>query len=352
MNHRTAPINAVDRVAAQKCRTLLDAKTKPRNSLGQLEELACTLAGIRRAAIPDLGKSAIVVMAADHGVAANGVSAYPSEVTAQMVLNFARGGAAINVLARQAGAQLLVVDMGVANPVAQGQGIRDCRVGKGTRDISVGPAMSPSELEQAIAVGFALAAELADAGVGVVGLGEMGIGNTTSAAALVAAFTGASIECVVGSGTGIDEAGRIRKQAIVERALAVNAVALGEPHHTLAALGGFEIAGLTGMILGAAHRGLVVLCDGYITGAAALAAVAMRPEALEYLVAAHRSHEPGHRIVLQTLKLEPLLQLALRLGEGTGAALALPLLHASVSILAEMATFESAGVSDTGRGVD
>ncbi len=352
MNYRTAPIKAVDRVAAQQCRAMLDAKTKPRNSLGQLEELVCTLAGIRRAAIPNLGKSTIVVMAADHGVAANGVSAYPSEVTAQMVMNFARGGAAINALARQAGAQLLVVDMGVANFVAQGRDIRDCRVGNGTRDISLGPAMSVAELEQAIAVGFALALELADAGVGVVGLGEMGIGNTTAAAALVAAFTGASVESVVGPGTGIDEEGRARKRAIVERALAVNAAALGEPHHILAALGGFEIAGLAGLIVGAAHRGLVVLCDGFITGAAALAAVALRPEALEYLVAAHRSHEPGHRIVLHTLKLEPLLQLSLRLGEGTGAALALPLLEASVRILAEMATFESAGVSDTGRGVD
>jgi len=330
---------------------MLDAKTKPRNSLGQLEELACVLAGIRRAAIPNLGKSAIVVMAADHGVAVNGVSAYPPEVTAQMVSNFARGGAAINALARHAGAELIVVDMGVANPVAIGTGVRECRVGKGTRDLSQGPAMSGAQLEQAIAVGFLLAVELAEAGVGVVGLGEMGIGNTTSAAALAAAYTGASVESVVGPGTGIDDAARVRKRAIVERALAVNATAFGEPHHILAALGGFEIAGLVGVILGAAHRGLVVLCDGFITGAAALAAVAIRPEALAYLVAAHRSHEPGHRIVLQTLKLEPLLDLSLRLGEGTGAALALPLLEASVRIVAEMATFESAGVSDTGRGV-
>jgi len=351
MNFRDAPIRGLDVVAAQQCKAILDAKTKPRNSLGQLESLACTLAGIRRAAIPDLGKAVMVVMAADHGVAANGVSAYPSEVTAQMILNFARGGAAINVLARQAGAELLVVDVGVAHPVPFGPGVRDCRVGKGTRDMSVEPAMSAAELEQAISAGFALANELADSGVAVVGLGEMGIGNTTAAAALVAGLTGADVDTVVGPGTGVDDAGRARKKEVVARALALHAQTIGFPRQLLAALGGFEIAGLVGLILGSAHRGMVVLCDGYITGAAALAAVALRPEARDYLVAAHQSSEPGHRIVLESLKLQPLLSLSLRLGEGTGAALALPLLQSVVRILSEMATFESAGVSDTGAGV-
>ena len=329
--------------AAEEARRAYDGKTKPRGSLGRLEDLGVRLAGIR-GFVPRSLDAAIVVAAGDHGVAAEGVSAYPSEVTAQMVLNFAAGGAAINVLARQAGARLVVVDAGVVSPV-EADGVRALRLGPGTASFAAGPAMSEAQARRGLDAGAELVAELA--GVDVVALGEMGIGNTSSASALAAALLAVEPEAVCGRGTGLDDAGVVRKVDAVRRGLAANPSR--EPLAVLAGLGGFEIAVLAGVVLGCARSRVAVLLDGFITTAAALVAVRLEPAAAEVLVASHRSPEPGHALLLDALGLEPLLDLGLRLGEGSGAALALPLLRSAVAILAEMATFADAGVTDAGR---
>jgi nicotinate-nucleotide--dimethylbenzimidazole phosphoribosyltransferase len=317
-----------------------DAKTKPRGSLGRLEELGCRLAAIR-GFVPRALDAVIVVAAADHGVAREGVSAYPQEVTAQMVANFAAGGAAVNVLARQAGARLIVVDAGIAAPFEH-ESVRSVRLGAGTANLAEGPAMTEEQARRGLAAGTALANELRD--VDVVALGDMGIGNTTSASALTAALLGVDAGLVCGRGTGLDDAGVGRKVETVRRALEVNSGA--DP---LTALGGFEIVFLAGLALGCAANGTAVLLDGFITTAAALAATRIDSAVLDVLIASHRSPEPGHALVLEALGLEALLDLELRLGEGSGAALALPLLRASVAILEEMATFDDAGVTDSGR---
>jgi nicotinate-nucleotide--dimethylbenzimidazole phosphoribosyltransferase len=326
--------------AHDDARRAYDGKTKPRGSLGRLEELGCRISAIR-GFVPRSLETVIVVAAGDHGVARAGVSAYPQEVTVQMVANFAGGGAAINVLARQAGARLVLVDAGVATPF-QHELVRPVRIGPGTASMLDGPAMTSAEVQRALDAGSALADELGE--VDVVALGEMGIGNTTSASALTAAFLGVDPALVCGRGTGLDDAGVARKVETVRRA-----VELHEGADPLTALGGFEIAFLVGLAIGCARRRVVVLLDGFITGAAALAATRIEPAVADVLIAAHRSPEPGHALVLDALGLEPLLDLELRLGEGSGAALALPLLHASIAILAEMATFADAGVTDAGR---
>jgi nicotinate-nucleotide--dimethylbenzimidazole phosphoribosyltransferase len=307
--------------AYDDARRAYDAKTKPRGSLGRLEDLGCRIAEIR-GFVPEKLDAAVVVAAGDHGVAAEGVSAYPQEVTAQMVANFAAGGAAINVLARRAGARLRIEDRGV---------------GIGTRNMVEGPAMTADEVERELAAGATLVDELG--AVDVIGLGEMGIANTTSASALAAAYLGVDPALVCGRGTGLDDEGVAHKVAVVRRALEVNA---GED--PLTALGGYEIAFLAGVVRACERKGIVVLLDGFITGAAALASGVE-----DVLIASHRSPEPGHALILDALGLDPLLDLGLRLGEGSGAALALPLLQASVAILAEMATFGDAGVTDAGR---
>jgi nicotinate-nucleotide--dimethylbenzimidazole phosphoribosyltransferase len=329
--------------AADDARAAYDAKTKPRGSLGRLEELGIRLAGIR-GFVPISLDAAIVVAAADHGVAADGVSAYPSEVTAQMVLNFAAGGAAINVLARQAGAQLVVVDAGVATPV-EAEGVRSLRLGAGTATFTSGPAMTEEQAQRGLHAGAGLVASLG--AVDVVGLGEMGIGNTTAASAVTAALLDVDPERVCGRGTGVDDAGLARKIEAVRRGLAANPSR--EPLAVLAGVGGFELAVLAGVVLGCARARIAVLLDGFITTAAALVAVRLEPAAADVLIASHRSPEPGHTLLLDALGQEPLLDLSLRLGEGTGAALALPLLRSAVAILAEMATFADAGVTDAGR---
>jgi nicotinate-nucleotide--dimethylbenzimidazole phosphoribosyltransferase len=344
-----ASIPPPDEAAAAAVQRRLDHKTKPRRSLGRLEDVACALAATQGTERPRATEKAIVIMAADHGVAEEGVSAYPQEVTAQMVANFARGGAAINVLARQAGARVLVADLGVKAPLPGLAGVRDLRVGPGTRNLSRGPAMRVDEVLRALEAGIALAAELAGEGVRVIGIGEMGIGNTTAASALTAAFTGRSPAEVTGRGTGVDDAAHARKVEVVIRALAANPTDPADPLGTLAALGGFEIAGLAGVVLGAAARRVAVVMDGFIASAAALAAVRLAPRAAGALLASHRSVEAGHRAVLEALGTRPLLDLELRLGEGTGAALALHLVEAAVRVLEEMATFEAAGVTDAGR---
>jgi nicotinate-nucleotide--dimethylbenzimidazole phosphoribosyltransferase len=323
-----------DAAAASAAQAALDGKTKPRASLGRLEETACRIAAIRGTAAPGRLRAAVVVAAADHGVAREGVSAYPQEVTRQMLANFEAGGAAVCVLARLAGASLRVVDAGVGRPTAS---------------IAAGPAMTRAEAHGLVADGVALAEELAAEGVGAVAVGEMGIGNTTSAAALAAALLPADPATVCGRGTGLDDAGLARKVDVVRRALAANGAAGRDPVNVLAALGGFEIALLCGVIIGAAANRVVVVLDGFITGAAALVAARLAPAVVDAMIAAHLSPEPGHRLILDELGLDPLLALGLRLGEGSGAALALPFVDAALAILAEMATFESAGVTDAGR---
>jgi nicotinate-nucleotide--dimethylbenzimidazole phosphoribosyltransferase len=343
-----ARIRPPDERVAQQTARLLDAKTKPPGSLGRLEDLAIRLAAIRGEVPTGELRAAIVVAAADHGVAIDGVSPYPQEVTGQMLANFAAGGAAVSVLARQAGARLVVVDAGAVAPPAA-DGVRSEVVDgiRGTRNIAVGPAMTPVVGRRMVERGAALAYELADDGFGILAVGEMGIGNTTAASALCAALLPADPLRTCGPGTGLDEAGVAHKVEVVRRALAANGLDGGsvDPMDTLASVGGLEIAFLTGVILGASSRGVPVLLDGFVTGAAALVARAIAPAVAGSLIAATRSPEPGHALVLDRLGLEPLLDLRLRLGEGSGAALALPLVRAAVAIVTEMATFEAAGVS-------
>jgi nicotinate-nucleotide--dimethylbenzimidazole phosphoribosyltransferase len=342
-------VSEPDTSAAARCQALLDAKTKPRGSLGRLEELARRVASLRGEAAPAPPHKALVVMAADHGVVEEGVSAYPAEVTGQMVANFARGGAALNVLARQAGARVEVVDLGVRFPVVGAQNVRVHRLGPGTANFTRGPAMAREVAEDALDVGARLAGELADAGVTLLGLGEMGIGNTTASAALTCVLAGVAPEVATGRGTGVDDAGLARKVAAVRRALEVNRPDAADPLGTLAKVGGFEIAGLAGAALGAAARRVPVVLDGFISSVAGLVAARLCPRVAPFLIASHLSVEAGHARVLEALGQRPLLNLDLRLGEGSGAALALGLVDASLRVLHEMATFASAGVSDSGR---
>jgi nicotinate-nucleotide--dimethylbenzimidazole phosphoribosyltransferase len=315
--------------------------TKPPGSLGRLEELALLLAGLQDRALPRCETARVLIAAADHGVARQGVSAYPSAVTAQMCLNFCAGGAAVNVLARQAGAEVVVLDVGVAAELPARPGFISAKVAYGTADFTTAPAMTAVQLQAALAAGAA-----AIGACDVLVLGEMGIGNTTSAAALLAAATGLAPEVVCGRGTGIDDIGLARKQAVVAAGLARHQSALSDPHACLAALGGFEIAALAGAALAAAAQRMPVVVDGFIATAAALSAVRIDPAVRPYLLFAHRSAESGHRHALAHLAARPLLELDLRLGEGTGGVLALHLLRAACRTLAEMATFAEAGVAN------
>jgi nicotinate-nucleotide--dimethylbenzimidazole phosphoribosyltransferase len=340
--------DAVSRVRAPDAEAIAAARarqatlTKPPGSLGRLEELAVWVAGVRRDHRPRLERKTVVVAAADHGVARQGVSAYPQDVTAQMVRNFLRGGAAINALARQAGADVIVVDAGVVEPLEPREGLLSLRMGPGTQDITYGPAMTREQAIACLEAGVLLAADLdADAIV----LGDMGIGNTTAAAALTAALTGGSPDAVCGPGTGLDEAGVERKVRAVTQALEVNRPDPRDPVGVLAAVGGFELGVLAGVALGAAARCRPVILDGYPTTAAALIATALCPTLPDYLLASHLSAEPGHRVALAHLGLTPLLDLGLRLGEGTGGVLSLGLLDAAARLHDEMATFDEAGVS-------
>jgi len=334
-------------VAAATQRTL-DSKTKPPRSLGRLEDLACQVAAIRGITEPSMPEKAIVVLGADHGVAEEGVSAYPQEVTRQMLLNFARGGAAINALARHAGARVVIVDMGVKAPPPPTAEIRSCRIGAGTRNFTREPAMTSEQAMHAIGVGIKLARELVQDGITLIGIGDMGIANTTASSALAAVFTGRSPEEVTGRGTGVCDAGLERKIDAIRRGLRTNRPDPADALDTLTKVGGFEIAGLAGVVLGCAALRVPVVMDGFIASVAALVAVRMAPRAAGYLIASHRSVEVGHAAVLEALGSKPLLDLELRLGEGTGAALAMGLVDASLRILHEMATFQHAGVSDRG----
>jgi nicotinate-nucleotide--dimethylbenzimidazole phosphoribosyltransferase len=324
----------------------LDALTKPRGSLGRLEELARRLVEIRGTAPPAVKDAVIFTLAGDHGVVVEGVSAYPQVVTAQMVENFLRGGAAVNVLARHAGARVVVADLGVAHPLPAHPGLQSKKIAPGTQNFTRGPAMTRAQALEAIEAGIDLVEAELRHDLDLIGTGEMGIGNTTAASAITAAVTGAPVESVTGRGTGIDEAACQRKVAVIRQGLELNRPDPRDGLDVLAKVGGFEIGGLVGVILaGVAHR-IPVVIDGFIAGAAALIACALKPEAVHGLIASHCSAEPGHRAILRHLAIEPYLDLQMRLGEGTGAVLAFLLIQAAARIYTEMATFKSAGVSE------
>jgi nicotinate-nucleotide--dimethylbenzimidazole phosphoribosyltransferase len=349
---RVAAVGPLDATAMREAHRILDSLTKPPGSLGRLEELAVWLAGVTGDPRTTTRRRGLVVAAADHGVTAQDVSAYPSEVTGQMVANFLDGGAAINVLADRVGAEVTVVDVGVAGeiPRQSAEGHRGGRlvaqrIRPGTADFSVGPAMTRAEAADAVAVGLGVVHDLRASGVGLIGLGEMGIGNTTAASAVTAVMTGAAAASVTGMGTGIDDRTRARKVAVIERALELHRPDPRDPLGVLGAVGGLEIGALAGVILGAVAGRVPVILDGFITGAAALLGAGLAPGVAPRLLAAHLSVEPGHAFILERLGLEPLLDLQLRLGEGTGAALAIGLIDAAVAIRDGMATFESASVS-------
>lgn len=372
-------IGPLDAEGAAGARARHARLTKPPGSLGRLEELGIRLAGITGEVVPSIGRRVVIVCAADHGVTVEGVSAYPAAVTAQMIYNLVRGGAAISVLARRARARVLIADLGVNHDFPADLPIVHTKLGRGTANMARGPAMSRPDAARAVAAGIRLAHRAArdgapggrragvrdgvardtttnvrrgagpqagrSTGCTVVGTGDMGIGNTTAASAIVAALSGAPARDVTGRGTGIDRPTWERKVAVIERALTVNRPDPADPLDVLAKVGGYEIGAIAGVILGGAARRRPVVIDGFISGAAALLAVTLCPAVREYLIPAHVSVEIGHRLVLERLKLVPLLSLDLRLGEGTGAAMAMHLLDDAVAVLRDMATFGEAGVA-------
>lgn len=347
-----AALGPPDAGAMAEARAILDALTKPPGSLGRLETLAMELAGITGAARPVFRRRAVVVAAADHGVARQGVSAYPADVTAQMIANYLSGGAAINALAALVGAGITVIDVGVAGPIPGGGAgdaaaatLVSARVRPGTDDMSAGPTMTRDEALRSIAVGLEVGRGLLEEGVDLVAVGEMGIASTTAASAITAAMTGVAPHRLTGRGTGIDDSRLARKIEVIGQALARERPDPADPMGVLAAVGGLEIGALVGVILAAVEQRVPVILDGFITTAAALLAVGLAPHARERLIAGHRSVEPGHAIALDRLGLRPLLELDLRLGEGTGATLAIALIDAAVATRDGMATFGSAGVA-------
>jgi len=337
------PLSQNDLDAAQQ---RLDNLTKPRGSLGKLEHTAKRLAAVQKTVKPKISKKRVYTMAADHGVADDGVSLFPKEVTRQMVFNFLSGGAAINVLTRHVGAEIKVVDIGVDFEFDAADGLIRKKVGRGTMNLAKGPAMTRQQAIDAIGVGVELAREAAGEGIDLIGTGEMGIGNTTPAAAVFAAFSGLSPEEAVGRGTGVDDQGLKRKAEAVRRGLEINAPDPKDPIDVLAKVGGYEIAGIAGLCIGGAASGVPVVVDGFISTAGALIASRLCNSIDQYLFLSHLSNENAHGKMLELMGQQPLLTLDLRLGEGTGAALAMSLIEASAKILSEMATFDEAGVSD------
>lgn len=338
-------IGPLDKAGGEAARLRQDSLTKPLGSLGRLEELSIQLAGIKGQPIPRVPKKAVVVMAADHGVVAEGIGLYPQEVTAQMVLNFLNGGAAINVLARLAGARVTVVDMGVTGNLPPHPGLISRKIAPGTRSMARGPAMSREQADQAVKTGIEMVEQEFAQGLDIIATGEMGIGNTTASSAICALMTGQPVEKVTGRGTGITDELLARKVSVIKRAIEINRPDPADAMDVLAKVGGFEIGGMAGVILGAAAHRIPVAIDGFISGAAALIAVSLCPQVRSYLIAAHVSAEPGHKFMLEYLSLRPLLDLGMRLGEGTGAVLGIMLAEASARLLEEMATFGEAGVT-------
>lgn len=324
----------------------LDSLTKPPRSLGRLEEIAARMAAVQREDRPAASPAAITLFAGDHGVVAEGVSAWPSEVTYQMVANFVAGGAAINQIARFVGAELVLTDVGVASDTSGLAGVVQAKVRPGTRNMALEPAMTREEAAAAVMVGVDTVRRLAARGVKVIATGEMGIGNSTAAAALVAAYTGVPVSRVIGPGTGLDDAGVARKAGVVDAAIRLHRPAAGDPLGALAALGGLEIAAMAGVFLGCAAEHVCAVCDGFISAAASLAAAQLCPDSLASAFGSHLSDEPGHSVALVPLDLRPFLHLHMRLGEGTGAALAIPVMGAACAVLNGMATFAEAGVTE------
>jgi len=339
-------IKPLDKKAMVEAQARQDMLTKPPGSLGRLEDLSIKLAGIQGRPIPQIKDKAIITMAGDHGIVAEKIGNWPQEVTAQMVSNFVHGGAGINVIARQVGARIITVDMGVAVDLGNSPNLLVKKVGYGTMNMASGPAMTEKQAQTAIEVGIELANAEVDKGLDIVGTGDMGIGNTTPSSAICSIITGRTVNEVTGRGTGLTDEQLAHKIAVIERALTVNNPDPSKPLEMLARVGGFEIGGLTGVILGAAANRIPVVIDGFISGAAALIAAGLAPLVKDYLIAAHLSVESGHKPMLEYLGLEPLLSLHMRLGEGTGAALGIFLSETAARILAEMATFAEAGVSE------
>ena len=346
LNETIGRIETIDPSLTARTQDRLDHLTKPHGSLGRLESLAKQIVGITRCDAPRTANKVIFTLAGDHGIVQEGVSAFPPEVTAQMVRNFLAHGAGINVLARHVGARVVVVDMGVAADLSPHPELIARKTGYGTRNMLRGPAMTKEEALQSIETGIEVFEAEFQRGVDLAGTGEMGIGNTTASSAIAAVLTGRAVEDVTGRGTGIDDRTYAHKVDVIKKAIAVNRPDPDDGLDVLHKLGGYEIGGLVGVILAAASNRVPILIDGFISGAAALLAYQLEPKAREYMIAAHRSVERGHRIILDHLGLEPLLDLDLRLGEGTGAALGMSLVEAAVKILTEMATFQSASVSE------
>lgn len=342
MSYDVAPLS---RSLEAELQQRIDRKTKPLGALGQLEALALQAGLVQGTLAPQLRQPQVLVFAGDHGLAEEGVSAYPQEVTWQMVMNFLAEGAAVNVLARANGLAVRVIDAGVKHDFAPHPMLVRAKVAPGTRNALRGPAMSPAQCEQALASGVALVTEAVAQGSNVLAFGEMGIANTSAATLLLHKLAGVPIEVGTGRGTGVDDAGLAHKREVLTRAAARTAPQL-PPKEALEQYGGFEIAMMTGAMLAAAQAGVLILVDGFITSSAALVACCLAPAARERMVFAHCSAESGHRALLSSLQATPLLDLGLRLGEGTGAVLAWPLLKSAVAMLNEMASFESAGVAD------
>jgi nicotinate-nucleotide--dimethylbenzimidazole phosphoribosyltransferase len=345
LDHTIRHVRPLDAEAMRAAEARQLQLTKPPKALGRLETLSIRLAGIQGRSLPTIEHKAISVMAADHGVTAEGVSAFPAAVTPAMVMNFAAGGAAINVIGRQVGARVLVTDVGVNADLSAAQGIRHKKVRMGTANMAEGPAMTREEALEAIRIGIELVEEELPKGLDIIATGEMGIGNTTAASAVIAALTGEPVERVTGRGTGISADALPAKIAVIEKALAVNAPDAWDAIDVLAKVGGLEIAAMTGAFLGGAAHRVPVVMDGFISAAAALAAVRLCHECVDYILPSHVSIECGHQVVLDELGLVPLFDLEMRLGEGTGAALSMSIIETAARILGEMATFESAGVA-------
>ena len=353
LNETLKKIAKIDYSLAEKIQKRLDNLTKPQGSLGRLEELAKQIVEITKNENPPMKNKVIFTMAGDHGVVEEGVSAYPKEVTPQMVYNFLNGGAGINVLAKHVGARVIVVDMGVGEKISAkggsapgGKNFKEKKIDYGTKNMMKGPAMTKQQAIQSIENGIDVFEEELQNGIDVAGTGDMGIGNTTASSAIASAITGKPVEDMTGRGTGIDDKTLSNKIEVIKRAISVNKPNPNDAIDVLSKVGGFEIGGLTGVILAAASNRIPVVIDGFISGAAALLAYQLEPKVKDYMIAAHCSVEKGHRIILEFMSINPLLDFNLRLGEGTGAALGMNIAEASIKILTEMATFESASVSE------
>ncbi|PLX42739.1 MAG: nicotinate-nucleotide--dimethylbenzimidazole phosphoribosyltransferase [Deltaproteobacteria bacterium] len=341
-----ASIKPVEKASYIAPKTRMDDLTKPPGSLGKLEDIAIKIAAIQGTDKPEIGKKRIYTLAGDHGVTEEGVSAFPSEVTPQMVMNFLAGGAAINVLTRHVGSEIQVADLGVAYDFEEVPGLLPLKVGMGTANFTKGPAMKREACLEAVIKGVNLAKQAAKDGVTLLGVGEMGIGNTTSAAALLTLYGGMDPDEAVGRGTGVDDAGLKRKANAIRRGIEINTPDLRDPIDVLSKLGGYEIAGMTGVYLGAAACGVPIVADGFISTSSALVALKLAPALADYLFLSHLSLEQGHRKMIELTGLSPLLELDMRLGEGTGAALAFSIIEGATKILSEMATFAEAGVTN------